>query len=195
MGQKKRDQKNCWEIAVIRARQARRQKKHPILIGCAFIISLLPIRAYVMQPAVPHRPEADNEWPISDYERGYSTLLRPHGERYRGQPSLKRLMRDLRRPGARDYATKCLLDRIDDIALRGWIIRQIDEDHISRLATHVRPSLHDEVIIASWLAEMKADHRAEEEVIDDAATQAELMQRLVKLVAKEDNATNIKPKT
>lgn len=168
MKKRKRHQKSCAQIALTRARQARRQKKHPILIGWAFIAALLSLRTPVIQPATPRRSEADNDWPISDYERGYSTSPKPHRERYNAQPSMKRLMRDLRRPAAREDAVQFLLARIDDIGLRGWVIEQIREDRINRLAIHVHPSLPDTAIIASWQAELTADNAANNEAVDDA---------------------------
>lgn len=168
METKKRRQKSCAEIALTRAHQARRQKKHPVLIGWIFIAALLSVRTPVMRPATSCRCEVDNDWPISDYERGYTTSPKPRRERYNTQPSMKRLMRDLRRPAARDDATQFLLARIDDIALRGWIIEQIREEQINRLAIHVRPGLHDAAIIASWQAKFDADNAANYEAINSA---------------------------
>ncbi|WP_433848820.1 hypothetical protein [Brucella pseudogrignonensis] len=168
MEMKKRRQKSCIEIALARARQARRQKKHPIQVGWVFIAALLSLRTSVMPPATPYRAAADNDWPISDYERGYSTSRKPRRERYSVQPSIIRLLRDLRRPAAREDAMQFLLARIDDIALRGWIIEQIREDQINRLAIHVHPGLHDAAIIASWQAKFDTDNAANYEAINDA---------------------------
>lgn len=168
MKKTKRRQKSCAEIALTRARQARRQKKHPILIGWAFIAALLSIRAPVMRPATPCRSEVDNDWPISDYERGFSTTPKQPRERYSERPSTKRLMRDLRRPAAREDAMQFLLARIDDVALRGWIIEQISEDRINRLAIHVHPGLPDSEVIASWRAELNAENTANDEAVNDA---------------------------
>lgn len=163
MEKRKRCQKSCWEIALVRARQARHQKKNPILIGWIFIAALLSLRMPVMQQS-----DADNDWPISDYERGYTTSPKPRRERYSEQPSMKRLMRDLRRPAAREDATQLLLARIDDVALRGWIIEQIREDRINRLAVHIRTGLHDNLIISSWEAELAAENTATDETINNA---------------------------
>lgn len=167
MEKRKRPQKSCWEIALARARQARRQKKHPILIGWVFIAALLSIRTPVMQPATPQQSDADNDWPISDYERGFCTSPKSHRQRYSEQPSMKRLIRDLRRPAARDDAKQFLLARIDDVALRGWIIEQIREDRINRLAIYVRSGLHDVTIIALWQAELDAEKIAIDEDINE----------------------------
>lgn len=168
MEKKKRRQKSCGEIALTRARQARRQKKHPIQVGWTFIAALLSIRTPVMRPVTPYRSDVDNERPISDYERGISTTPKQPRERYSEQPSMKRLMRDLRRPAAREDAMQVLLARIDDIGLRGWIIEQIHEDRINRLAMHVHPSFPDIIIIASWQAELDAENVANYEAINDA---------------------------
>lgn len=168
MEKKKRRQKHCGEIALTRSRQARRQKKHPILVGWIFIATLLSIRPSNSSPAMPHVDTLADDWPISDYERGFSTSLKPHGQRYREQPSMKRLMRDLRRPAARDEATKFLLARIDDVALRGWVIEQIRSERINRLEVHVHHSLPDTAIIASWQAELDAENIANDETLNDA---------------------------
>lgn len=183
MKKKKRRQKSCGEIAMARARQARRQKKHPIMIGWVFITALLSLRSTpVMLPVTPSRSDADNEWPISDYERGFSTAPKQPRERYSEQPTLKRLMRDLRRPAARDDAVQFLLSRIDAVALRGWVIEQIREDRINRLAVHVRPGLHDVDVLKSWQAELEAENAATDQAVNEAASQAELMRRLTGLV-------------
>lgn len=121
-----------------------------------------------MRPVTPSRSDADNDWPKSDYERGFSITPKQSRERYSEQPSLKRLMRDLQRPAARDDATKLLLARIDDAVLRGWIIEQIQDDRINRLTVYVRSGLNDATIIASWQAELNAEKTATNEVINDA---------------------------
>lgn len=167
MEKRKRRQKHCGEIALSRARQARRQKMHPIRIGWVFIATLLSIRSSISSPAMPRLDDAGHDWPISDYERGYSTSPKSRCERYSEQPTMSRLMRDLRRPAARDYAMQFLLARIDDVALRGWVIEQIHEDRINRLAIHVHPGLHDATILASWQAALNAENTAYDEAIND----------------------------
>ncbi len=168
MEKRKRRQKSCVEITVTRARQARRRKKHPILIGWVFIAALLSIRSSISSPAMLPLDDSSHDWPISDYERGYSTSPKPRRERYIEQPTMKRLMRDLRRPAAREDATQYLLARIDDIALRGWIIEKIREDQINQLAIHVHAGLPDTAVIASWQAELDAENVANYEAINDA---------------------------
>ncbi|WP_176036079.1 hypothetical protein [Brucella tritici] len=184
MKKTKRPQKSCAEIALTRARQARRQKKHPLLIGWIFIAALLSIRTPVMRPATPQQSDTDTDWPISDYERGYSTSPKPHRERYNTQPSIKRLMRDLRRPAAREDAMQFLLARIDDVGLRWWVIEQIREEKFNRLAVHVRPGLEDHAIIALWQSELNADNTIEADAMDDATAQAELMRKLKELFTR-----------
>ncbi len=185
MEKRKRRQKSCVEIAVTRARQARRQKKHPVLIGWIFIAALLSIRSSISSPAVLPLDDSGHHWLISDYERGYSTSPKPRRERYIEQPTMKRLMRDLRRPAAREDAMQFLLARIDDVALRGWVIEQIREDRINRLAIHVHPGLHDAAVISSWQAELDAENIAADEAIDDTATQKELMRKLAGLIGND----------
>ncbi|TWH04019.1 hypothetical protein L614_001000000430 [Ochrobactrum sp. J50] len=178
MKKEKRRQKSCSDIARARARQARHQKKNPLVVGWIFIAALLSIRTGNPLPAVPHH-DAGDDWPISDYERGFSLSQKPRRERYSEQPTMKRLMRDLRRPAAREDAMQFLLARIDDVALRGWVIEQIREDRINRLAIHVHPGLHDATVISSWQDELDAENIAADEAIDDTATQKELMRELM----------------
>lgn len=168
MEKRKRRQKSCWEIALTRARQARRQKKHPILIGWVFIAALLSIRTPVMMPAKPQQSKVDDDWPISDYERGVSTMPKRPRERYSEQPTLKRLMRDLRRPAAREDAMQFLLARIDDVTLRGWIIEQVHEGRINRLSVHVRLGVPDATVISSWQGELDTENTTNDEGINDA---------------------------
>ncbi len=182
MKKKKQRQKHCGEIAMARARQARRQKKHPIVIVWVFITALLSIRSPISFPATSPRIDANNDWPISDYERGFSTTPKQPRERYSEQPTLKRLMRDLRRPAACDDATQFLLARINNVALRGWVIEQIREGRINRLAVHVRPGLQDVDVLKSWQAELEAENAAIDQAVNEAASQAELMRRLTGLV-------------
>ena len=167
MEKRKRRQKHCWEIALVWARQARRQKKPPILIGWAFIAALLSLRTLVMQPATPQQSDVDNDWPISDYERGYTTSPKPRRERYSEQPSMKRLMSDLRRPAAREDAMQFLLARINDAALRGWVIEQIRAECINRLAIHVHTNIPDTAIIASWQAELESEKATDDRNLND----------------------------
>jgi len=169
MEKRKRRQKSCWEIAFLRARQARHQKKHPILICWTFIAALLSLCTLVMQPSTPQQSDANNDWPISDYERGYTTSPKPRRERYSEQPSMKRLMRDLHRPAAREDATQLLLARIDDIALRGWIIDQIHQERINRLAVHVRFGVPDATVISSWQAELEVENATNDEATNNVS--------------------------
>lgn len=167
MEKRRRPQKSCMGIAQARARLAKRQKKHPILICWIFIAALLSIRAPAILVPTPRGLESDYDWPISDYERGYSTKPKPR-ERYIVQPTLKRLIRDLRRPAAREDALQCLLSRIDDIALRGWVIEQIREDRINRLAINVRSGLPDTAVVASWQAELDVENTAVYKAINNS---------------------------
>ena len=165
MEKRKRRQKSCCKIALARARQARRQKKHPILIGWVFIAALLSVRSSISSPNMTCLNDTGYDWPISDYERGYLRSLKPRRERYIEQPTMKRLMCDLRRPAAREDATQYLLARIDDLALREWLIEQIRNERINRLAVHVRPSMGEAMIIASWQAELDVEHPSNDEAV------------------------------
>lgn len=84
-------------------------------------------------------------------------------------------MRDLRRPAAREDAKQLLLARIDDVGLRSWIIEEISQDQINRLAIYVRAGLNDATIIASWQAELDSENAATDEAMKETARQAELM--------------------
>lgn len=186
MEKKKLPRKSCVEIALTRARQARRRKMNPILIAWVFVAALLsPHSTVARQHLSLTQNDAADDWPMSDYERGYSTSSKPRRERYSTQPSMKRLMRDLRRPAAREDVMQFLLARIDDVALRGWVIEQIREDRINRLAIHVHPGLHDAAVISSWQAELDAENVAADEAIDDTATQKELMRKMAGLIGND----------
>ncbi|EXL08589.1 hypothetical protein BG46_02260 [Brucella anthropi] len=182
MQKRKRRKKHCGEIAKARARQSQHQKKHPIMIGWVFIAALLSIRSSILSPVKQYQADDDYDWPISDCERGFSTAPKLRRARYIEQPTIKRLMHDLRRPAARDDAMQVLLARIDDIGLRGWVIEQIREGHINRLAVHVRPGLQDVDVLKSWQAELEAENAEADEAMNEAVTQAELMRRLTGLV-------------
>ncbi|MBM7326590.1 hypothetical protein JS562_26375 [Agrobacterium sp. S2] len=183
MEKRKRRQKSCAEIALTRARQARLRKKHPVLIGWAFIAALLSIRSSISSPAVLPLDDSGHHWLISDYERGYSTSPKPRRERYIEQPTMKRLMRDLRRPAAREDAMQFLLARIDDVPLRRWVIEQIREDRINRLAIHVRPGRNDGAVIRAWQTELDAENVVADETSDDNVAQRALLGKLAGLIA------------
>jgi hypothetical protein len=172
MEKKKRRQKSCGEIALTRARRARRRKMNPIRIGWVFIAALLSIRSSISSPAMPHLDDAGHDWPISDYERGFSTSPTPRCERYSEQPTMKRLLRDVQRPAAQNDALQLLLARIDNITLRGWVLEQIHEDRVSRLLIHARPHLPDTAVIALWQAELDTENIADDEAINDASQEA-----------------------
>lgn len=109
---------------------------------------------------MPHVDTFADDWPISDYERGFSTSLRPHRQRYSEQPSMKCLMRDLRRPAARDDATQFLLACIDDVVLREWVLEKIRENRISRLTASARLGSTPGAVIRLWQDEMDAENCA-----------------------------------
>ncbi|EFM61610.1 Hypothetical protein BROD_2443 [Brucella sp. NF 2653] len=66
----------------------------------------------------------------------------------------------------RGDAMQFLLAHIDDASLRGWVIEQIREDRINRLAIHVRPGLSDTAVIASWWAELDTDNTVNDEALN-----------------------------
>lgn len=193
MKSKKRRQKNCGEIAMVRARHARHQKKNPFLVGLAFIAALLPMRSPAIFPVIPRRVETDDDWPISDYERGYSTSPRLRRERYRERPTMKRLMFDLRRPAACKEAERFLLTRINDDGLREWVSEQVREDRVNRLSIYVRYNLSDDAVIASWQAELDAENSAADEAANEASTQANVMQTLAGIMTT-GSSTKMGPK-
>lgn len=134
----------------------------------------------------PRRPRSvsGEDWPVTDYERGYSG---PQGgrtghrlDRYSARPPMRRLMRDLRRPAARIDAERALLARLADADLREWVTERIRKDQVNRLSIFVRPGIADEAVIAAWRAELDGEQSAKEEAAEEARVQANVLAELAK---------------
>lgn len=80
---------------------------------------------------------------------------------YKTPPSLRKLMKDLHRPGGKAAAREILLSRIPDEDLRCWIADTIDEGRLSELAMYVRPDLPEQEIFARWRSASIADAESE----------------------------------
>jgi hypothetical protein len=157
-------------------------KMNSFLVGLAFVTAILSMRSPVRFPTIPN---SEDDWPITDYERGLSTSPKKIRDRYRSQPPMRRLMRDLHRAAARDDAEHLLLARIPDADLRDWVENQIRQDRINRLSIFVQPGIPDETIIAAWRAELDAQKLEEDSAADEAATNANILRALIKPTSKD----------
>lgn len=167
--------KNCHAIASLRARHARRQGRSRTIAMLVFVWAFLsgPFRlpAVASQlargPSFPPSPSGeggkDDDWPVTDYERGVGGhLMQPRPvtasgtERYRSRPSLSKLMADLRRAAARKDAAAALEARIADPIIREWIAARIAKDEINRLSIWVQPGRAEKTVMAAWRDEADA---------------------------------------
>lgn len=192
---RRRKQRSCWEIACWHARQARRQGMNPVLVALVFLAALLSIMPPLSFPTTaPQRRRScsGEDWPVTDYERGYpgpELKRKGHkGDRYGARPSMRRLMRDLRRPASRADAEQALLGRLSDADLRIWVSERIANDQINRLSIFVRPGSPDEAVIAGWRSELTADQAAEDEAAEEAHVQLEMLRTLAALAGKGSTA-------
>lgn len=169
----KERRKGCLAIALQRARMARRQGRNRVIVMMVFLWAFLsgPFRLPpvfqpdrgLFSPPMPSGHAECADWPITDYERGAGGYLmrrrsaRSSGTgRYRFRPTLAKLMRDLRRPGARKEAAAALEARIADPVAREWVAGRIAKDEINRLSIYVRPGRLEETILAAWRDEADA---------------------------------------
>lgn len=172
---RRRDRRNkCHAIASQRARHVRRQGRSRTIAMLVFVWAFLsgPFRLTVVAsqpargPSFPPSPSGrgkDDNWPVTDYERGAGGhLMRPRPVaasgtgRYRSRPSLSKLMADLRRPAARKDAAAALEARIADPVIREWIAARIAKDEINRLSIWVQPGWTEETVMAAWRGEADA---------------------------------------
>lgn len=171
-------ERSCTEIATARARHARERVRTSVaplsplraevLFSVTFLASLmsslvmLPFRA---RPAL--RPQPTYE--PTQRELGVPGPLRPrlngrllHG-RYRAVPPMSRIMRDLKRPIARDAARAALMARIgNESDTLSWAAGLVDVGAEWRLALHARSGASDADVVAAWRAEARADKAAAE---------------------------------
>lgn len=147
-----RRRRSCWEIARARQAQARRngasRQRAQLVLLIALLFAMLPTTptTTVRRPPPPSESGPDRPRPS----------IRP-----RGRPSLRKLMKDLHRPGGKAAAREILLTRIPDRELRGWIADRIDEGRLSELAMHVRPDLPEQATFACWRSASIADAESE----------------------------------
>lgn len=201
MGKKTRrhQSRSCWDRAQMRARQARRSGRNPVLVALLFVMALMSIPSFSFAPASARpRSGSREDWPVSDYERGYSSQKqnapRNHHGRYVARPSLLRLMRDLRRPAARADAEKALLGRLADADLRAWISAQVLKDRINKLSIFVRPGIPDETVFASWQAALDADNADKADAAEEATARANVLRAIVSLTSTVEDDSEPRPK-
>lgn len=175
-GERTGRERTCADIAAARGRHVRERAraagvsplKGEILLGVTAVASfmtnivMLPFR----RRSIPSRDPAP-EHP-TPRELGVPDPLRPrlvgtlHG-RYGARPSMERLMRDLRRPVARDAALAALLARLgSDAATRAWLQAQVDADDLRRVVVYVRPEMSETEIIEAWRSAAAAEAASRE---------------------------------
>lgn len=164
------ERRGCVAVARHRAARARRKGAHPALVALLFVWWLMsgwnsPPRSSIFPaPPSPLEPVEGNdhaEWPVTEYERGPAEPVRQRGRagagRYRTRPPLVRLIRDLRRPVARQDATMALASRLADADLRAWVVERIVLGDIARLALHVRSGRDEGSVFEAWQRERDAE--------------------------------------
>lgn len=161
---------------------------NPVLVALVFVLAFLSL------PSSRREPACGDDWPVTDYERGISGPLKRQNDgadrgRYAARPTMRRLMRDLRRPAARADAEQALLARLPDDNLRAWVLYQIGKDRISRLSVFAREGIRDEVVVTAWRAELEAERAANMEAAAEVRAQANVLRALASLAGKEANAT------
>jgi hypothetical protein len=182
---KARKQVSCVELAMSRARMARERArglpdplKGEIWGAVVFTSSLmsnlvmLGLRRLLFpgRPVVIDREEAagvctrrrdaESGVYISDYERGYSTTYI-----HRQEPrTIKRLMKDLARPGGRAGALVELLERIPDHITRDWVRAHVEAGDLKPLLLAARPGTSELELWGAWRLSADAEELAAQEV-------------------------------
>ena len=186
MTMRKKKRRNCWDVRLTRARQARaaarKRKAGWLLVWLMFGLALLspPQPVYSVasarrRKAVAAPPLAADDGglhpPASPHELGAPGALQPRRRlelgRYGGRrPALARLLKDLRRPAARQDAADMLMARMPagDDELRDWVQEQLDSGSITALALWARPGFTEADIFADW--KEAARRQAEEEAAE-----------------------------
>ncbi len=167
---KTRRRKGCLRAARHRARMASRAGRSRTVALLVFLWAFLTgpygaTAASGMRPILPSSalPAGETRL-VNDYERGLGgdhcvSHRRSQGlGRYRGVPSIARLLRDLRRTAACEDATKILLSRIPDPVTRQWVRERILASEVNRLAVWVRPGTDDREVFKAWRSEADSDH-------------------------------------
>ena len=185
-----RQKRPCWQAARSRATQARRRGKNSLLVALVFVMALLSMPSSFPLPATPprgQRPASAGEWPVTEYERGPVGPQRRHrgrNDRYPARASMRRLMRDLRRPAARADAERVLLARLPDADLRVWVSDHIQKDRVNRLSVYAREGIPEEAVIAAWRADLDAERAARAEAADEVRTQDHVLRALAAFATK-----------
>lgn len=183
----RRGKRSCWQVARSRAQQVRRRGRNRLLVALAFVLALLWVPVSVPVPARNGgRRLSLGEWPVTEYERGPvgpERRRQPRRDRYASRPSIRRLMRDLRRPAARADAERVLLARLPDADLRAWASHHIRKDRINRLSIYAREGIPEEAVIAAWRADLDAERAAKVEAADEARSQNHVLRALASIAA------------
>jgi hypothetical protein len=192
----RRRERSCWQVARSRAQHTRRIGRNRFLAALVFVLVLMRILLSVPVPAPKRlRPQKPGEWPVTEYERGPAGPQRrhqPRRDRYPARPSIRRLMRDLRRPAARADAERALLARLGDADLRGWVSDHIRKDRINRLSIYAREGIPEEAVVAAWRADLDAERAAKVEAADEAREQAHIL-RAISVLARKESTDATRP--
>lgn len=167
MKNNKKRRKTCFTIAARRALQSRRLNGNLLQVAWVYFAHLLSLPSLFRFPELPSRGKNLDTLYISDYERGYATTSIAGEARPPAGPTIRKLLRDLRRPSRSRVAAIELATRIDDSALREWVGDKIQNDKTSLMAIASRPGLSDEAILATWNLLMDQDRAHLRERADD----------------------------
>lgn len=166
--------KRCWDVRLARARQARRRARKRragwLLMWIVFVLAFLSptvvlasreVRQQGVAASGTLRHESIPSSPSGLPGMGAPLVHRPRksGRYDNSRPSLARLLRDLRRPAARQAAADMLLARLPtgEARLREWVAEQLDDGSLSALALWTRPGMGDDEIIATWKGAARRD--------------------------------------
>ena len=166
--------KRCWDARLARARQARQRARSRragwLLMWIVFVLAFFSPAVVlapreVLQQGVAASGTLRHESSVSSQSglpgMGAPLVHRPRksGRYDSTRPTLARLLRDLRRPAARQVAADMLLARLPtgEAGLREWVAEQLDDGSLSALALWARPGMGDDEIIATWKGAARRD--------------------------------------
>ncbi len=179
--------KRCWDVRLARARQARQRARKRragwLLMWIVFVLAFFSPAMVLAPKEVRHQGVAASgtmrheSSPTSQSGLlgvGAPLVHRPRmsGRYDNSRPSLARLLRDLRRPAARQDAADMLLSRLPtgEAGLREWVAEQLDDGSLSALALWARPGMGDDEIIATWKGAARRDAAREVPAPTSAST-------------------------
>lgn len=190
---KSKRKRNCWTIAKA---QARRPNGGPTfrhglpLVMLGFVLAGATGR---LNPWIRHVVPDVPEQPRNEYERGQPSTSTTRG-RYKGRPSMHRLLIDVGRRSARDEALAILMSRLPDTDLKAWVMAQLDGGDMIRLRSHARPGTTDSMVIDGWRSEFNKDQLVLDEEAADERVQATVTRTLAKILSGDpDRSPNRMP--